>query len=130
MTLSPQAVCLNGRTKSRSMSEPGANCAAAVAAGGDHGQPFGLRRVLRVVEMLGGEIVENLDQRVLHIGQRARRDEACERAVFDPRLDARPRRLRRRLDVLERRLAEFAAVAFGARQRRQVAPERVAVEQA
>ena len=65
----------------------GRQFAAAITAGGDDGDALRCRRVLCVVEMLGREIVENLDRGVLHIGQRARGGEARQRAASTRRLD-------------------------------------------
>ena len=45
-----------------------------VTARSHHGNALGLGRDLRVVEMLAGEVVEHLQQHVLHIRQRARGD--------------------------------------------------------
>ena len=79
--------------------------------------------------MLGREIVDHLDQPVLHVGQSARRDHTGERAALDPHLDAIARRLELRLDVGQRGCAELGRLALRACERRQVAPQRVAIQQ-
>ena len=129
MTLSPQAVCLNGRTKRRSTSEPGASKSAAIAAGRDDGELLGLCRVLRVVEMLGGEVVDHLDRQVLQVGERARRDQSADRSAFGAFAHALARAVELALDQRQRGFAQAALIAFGTGQRGEVAPQRVAVEQ-
>jgi len=103
--------------------------AAAIAADGDDRQPLGLRGVLRVVEMLGGEIVEHLDQRVLDVRQRTRRRQPLDRAAFGLQLHGAARVGERRFDVSERVLAQLRLIRRGMRQRGEIAPQRVAVEE-
>ena len=76
MTLSPQGVCFEGAHEQQIDIGARRQLAAAIAAGRHHRDALGRGRVLRVVEMLGGEIVDHLDGGVLQIGQRARRHQA------------------------------------------------------
>ena len=77
--------------------------------------------------MLGGEIVEHLDENVLNVRQRARRDDARQAAPLSTRvLHPLARRLKIRLDMGQCRRAQLRPVSrFGTRERRQVAAERV-----
>src|ERR1700722_17561954 len=77
----------------------GRELSAAIAAGRHDCDAFGLGGILRVVKMLGREVVENLNKVVLNIRQRARGDNARHRTAYDTSLDERPRIQKGGLDV-------------------------------
>src|ERR1700722_17002920 len=82
---------------------------------------LGFGRILRIVEMLCGEVVENLDQQVLQIGEKARGDNSRCRTELDARADSTPRLLKIGLDVRKRRFSQLCGIALAAGKRRQVA---------
>jgi hypothetical protein len=78
---------------------------------------------------VGGEIVEHLDQRVLDVGQRARRYQPVHRAGLGLRLHFATRRAEHGLQMRQRILAQLRGIGRGMRQRGEIAPQRVTVQE-
>ena len=127
MTLSPHGVCLIGPHEEQVDVGARRQLAAAIAAGRDDGEALGRGRVLRVVEMLGREIVEHLDQRILHCAQRTRGGETVERAAFDAAASS-VRASWKRCLISASASARSLVLSLRARQRRQRVAQIVAVE--
>ena len=102
---------------------------ASIAARRHHGEAFGLCRILRVVEMLGREIVENLDDDILQIRKRARGLKAGHISGFHRVLHARAGGCELRLDMGECGLAQARGIAFVAGDRGQLVAQAFAVDQ-
>ncbi len=100
----------------------------AIAAGRDDGDALGGGRVLGVIDVLGREVVEDLDQRVLDMAESLRRALAVPHIAVDIGLHAEPRIRETQLDEVERRPVQLRTGDTLCK-RRQFTPERAPVEQ-
>jgi hypothetical protein len=88
----------------------GCKLAAAITAGRDDGNSLGVRRILRVVEVFGGEIVDHLDGRILQRRESARRRKSAKGSRLDTGLDPGTSIQECTLDQRERLLAQTRLV--------------------
>ena len=102
---------------------------AAIATGCNDAKPLCRGGILRVVEMLGGEIVEDLDQRILHEGECMCPIHPRQGATFHRILHPGACGGEYSFDVLQRVGAKLHAVARGLGHGRQVVAKAFAVQQ-
>ena len=107
----------------------GRQLAAAIAAGRHHGDAFGAGRVLGVIDMLGGEVVDHLDDGVLQPRQGARRGQAGQAFLLHRVLHLLAAFQEGGLDQGQARLAQGAGIAGLLGQRGQGMAQGVGVDQ-
>jgi len=103
--------------------------AAAIAAGSNDGQTFGGRGVLRVIDMLDGEIVDHLDQCILQHRQGAGRFQPGQPLMLHRLLHRGAARLKRCFDERETILAQGAGIGRLSCQCGQGMTQRVGIDQ-
>src|SRR6185437_11520326 len=101
---------------------------ASITTRRDHSEPFGRCRVLRVIEMFDGKVVDDLDDGVLQFGERARRSDACQSTCLGMSLDERAMFVELGFDEIKRALAQLCLIARVMRERRQRVAQRFAVQ--